>query len=69
MLNFGFLHNEVVRFILQKFPSYLFLVLAHKVIEMKNGSEEVNVSYADPENQSCLYRFYYIVFDSILILF
>ena len=30
------------------------LLLAHKVTELKKGSEEVNVSYADPDNQSCM---------------
>ena len=33
--------------------------LAHKVTEVvRKGSEEVNVSYADPEKQSCSYLFH-----------
>ena len=42
--------------------------LAHKVTEMKKGSEEVNVSYADPENQSCL-NFFNIYFCSNIFVF
>jgi len=37
---------------------YFFFVLAYKVIEIKKGSEEVNVSYSDPEHQACMNRFY-----------
>ncbi len=30
-----------------------YFVLAHKVTEVKKGSEEVNVSFSDPDHQSC----------------
>ena len=53
MVNFGFLLNEVVRLFLEQIIFLIDLWIAHKVTEMKKGSEEVNVSYADPENQSC----------------
>ena len=33
-----------------------FFISAHKVTEVKANSEEVNVSYADPENQACTHR-------------
>ncbi len=42
--------------------------VAHKVTEMRKGSEEVNVSYADPDNQSCLYL-QKDAFHNIFILF
>ncbi len=35
---------------------------------MKKGSEEVNVSYADPENQSCLYYNYTVIIFRIFFV-
>ena len=57
MANFGFLHTEVVKEFLRKFHFSFYDILAHKITEMKKGSEEVNVSYADPDNQSCMNLF------------
>lgn len=31
--------------------------LAYKVTEVETGSREVNVSYSDPEHQSCMFLF------------
>jgi hypothetical protein len=57
MVNFGFLHSEMVRYELLNgclLIAELFFVLAHKVTEVQKGSEEVNVSFSNPEHQSCM---------------
>jgi len=41
-----------------RFIHFFLFVLAYKVTEVKRGSHEVNVSYSDPEHQSCMNLFY-----------
>lgn len=61
MVNSGSLHYEVVRASSSDLIRRMFTFLsvfrsAHKVTEVKVGAEEVNVSYSDPENQTCKIR-------------
>jgi hypothetical protein len=44
---------------IKKIQIFQSCILAHKVTELKRGSEEVNVSYSDPEHQSCRSVFYF----------
>jgi len=52
MMNFGFSHNEAVKIGLYQFLSAIYF-LAHKVTEVKQASQQVNVSFSDPEHQAC----------------
>lgn len=52
MVNSGFSHNEVVKVIVYQFLSTIYF-LAHKVTEVNQSSQQVNVSFSDPEHHAC----------------
>jgi hypothetical protein len=60
-----FFTNRNGKKFIKKFKFIHFVVLAYKITEINKGSHEVNVSYSDPEHQSCMSLFYQFCYNFV----